>query len=356
MVMMPSELLIEIQKLREKIKKAELPAGLLEKTAEMVARLNRITKFAGYSTEYERTSRYLDWVTSLPWHQRTEDLLDLEKAKAVLDKSHYGLEEIKERILEHLAVLNLRRQRSVDKDRPSALRAPILCLVGLVGTGKTSLGAAIAEAMGRKFIRIPFGGMGSALELRGQSRLHLESEPGQVIKALRRCGSKNPVLLLDEIDRVAEETRSDIMGVLIELLDSEQNLAFSDYFVDYPFDLSEVLFLATANNTTNISAPVLDRLEPLSMPSYSDKEKIIIGRDYVLPQVLAETGLTKADLKINDAVWPQIVRPLGYDAGIRTLERTIQGICRKAAKMIVQKKDQEFQITTANIKEYLSQW
>ncbi len=353
---MPNELLIEIQKLREKIKKAELPAGLLEKTAAMVARLNRVTKFAGYSTEYERMSRYLDWVTALPWHQRTEDILDLEKAKAVLDKSHYDLDEIKERILEHLAVLNLRRQRSAGKDRPPALRAPILCLVGLVGTGKTSLGAAIAEAMGRKFIRIPFGGMGSALELRGQSRLHPESEPGQVIKALRRCGSKNPVLLLDEIDRVAEETRSDIMGVLIELLDPEQNLAFSDYFVDYPFDLSEVLFVATANNTTNISAPVLDRLEPLSMPSYSDGEKIIIGRDYVLPQVLAETGLTKADLKIDDAVWPQIVRPLGYDAGIRTLERTIKRICRKAAKMIVQKKGQEFQITTENIKEYLSQW
>lgn len=354
---MPTELLTEIQELKEKIKKAKLPSGLTEKTDEMVARLSRLVKSGGYSTEYERINHYLDWVTALPWNQRTEDVLDLEKVQAVFDKNHYDLVEIKERILEHLAVLKLRQQRDKSESlRRRILRSPILCLVGLVGTGKTSLGASIAEAMGRKFVRIPFGGMGSALDLRGQSRLHPESEPGQIIKALRRCGSKNPVMLLDEIDRVTEEARSDIMGVLIELLDPEQNMAFSDYFIDYPFDLSEVLFVATANNTTNISVPVLDRLEPLSMPSYSDEEKIIIGRDYVLPRVLAESGLTQEDLKISDDVWPQIVRPLGYDAGVRTLERTIAGICRKIAKMIIQKKGQEFLITTKNIKNYLSRW
>lgn len=353
---MPSELLVEIQELKEKIKRAQLPPGLAEKTAAMVERLLRAAKFGGYSVEYERISHYLDWITALPWHKKTEDFLDLEKAKKILDQNHYGLDDIKERILEHLAVLKLRRQRGKEESASWRTRAPILCLVGLVGTGKTSLGFSIAAAMGRQFVRIPFGGMGSALDLRGQSRLHLESEPGQVIKALKRCGSKNPVILLDEIDRVTKEARSDIMGVLIELLDPEQNAAFVDYFVDYPFNLSDVLFLATANNTTNISPPVLDRLEPLQMPSYSDEEKIIIGRDYVLPRVLKETGLVKEDLKIEPAVWPQIVRPLGYDAGIRTLERTIEGICRKAAKKIVQKKGNQFQITKENIKNYLPQW
>lgn len=345
-------LLVEIKKLKEKVEKANLPSLLAEKVEEMIGRLVRAAKFGGYSTEYERVSHYIDWVTALPWMKKTEDILDLENVKKILDKNHYDLEEIKERILEYLAVLKLRKR----KEAGTVLRAPILCLVGLVGTGKTSLGFSITEAMKRKFARIPFGGMGSALDLRGQSRLHPEAEPGQIIKALRRCGSKNPIILLDEIDRVAEGARSDIMGVLIELLDPEQNVAFTDYFIDYPFDLSEVLFIATANNTTNISTPVLDRLEPLQMPSYTDEEKIVIGRDYVLPRLLEECGLSRENLKIDEAVWPKIVRPLGYDAGIRTLERTIEGICRKVAKLIVEKKGASFHITSENVKEYLPEW
>lgn len=350
---MPEELLVEIKKLKEKIKKANLPLALREKVEEMFARLVRMARFGGYAVEYERVSHYIDWITALPWTKKTEDILDLERVKEILNKNHYDLEEIKERILEYLAVLKMKKRK---EKAGKVLRAPILCLVGLVGTGKTSLGFSIAEAMKRKFARIPFGGMGSALDLRGQSRLHPEAEPGQIIKALRRCGSKNPVILLDEIDRVAEGARSDIMGVLIELLDPEQNVAFVDYFIDYPFDLSEVLFIATCNNTTNISTPVLDRLEPLQMPSYTDEEKIIIGRDYVLPRVLEECGLSTGDLKIDKKVWPKIVRPLGYDAGIRTLERTIEGICRKIAKLIVEKKGKSFYLTPENLKEYLPKW
>ena len=353
---MPEGLLVEIKKLKEKVKKANLPPVLVEKVEEMIERLVRMAKFGGYSAEYERVSHYVEWITALPWIEKTEDVLDLKKTKEILDRNHYNLEDIKERILEYLAVLKLRRQRSETGDQRSTLRAPILCLVGLVGTGKTTLSFSIAEAIGRKFVRIPFGGMGSALDLRGQSRLHPEAEPGQIIKVLKRCGTKNPVILLDEIDRVSENARSDIMGVLIELLDPEQNVAFTDYFVDYPFDLSEVLFIVTCNNTTNISTPVLDRLEPLQMPSYADEEKIVIGRDYVLPRVLEECGLSKEDVEIDSDVWLRIVRPLGYDAGVRTLERTVKGICRKIAKMIIEEKGKHFSITANNIEEYLPKW
>jgi len=276
-------------------------------------------------------------------------MVDLKQAEQVLNKHHYGLDEIKERILEYLAVLKLNQNKKVT-------RAPILCLVGLVGTGKTSLGPALAEAVGRQFVRIPFGGMGSALDLRGQSQLHSEAEPGQVIKALKRAQTKNPIIMLDEIDRVAEQTRSDIMGVLIELLDPEQNNQFVDHFIDYPFDLSNVLFITTANNTTHISPAVLDRLEPIQIPSYNDEEKIKIGRDYVFPEVLKECGLGQENITIDDEVWPQIVRPLGYDAGIRTLERTIQGICRKVAKKIVEGKGQHFHISQENIKQFIPNW
>lgn len=342
----------EIKKLKDKVDSVTLSPELKEKALEMIERLRRISKFGGYWSEYDRIAHYIDWITALPWVEKSEDILDLKKVREILDKNHYNLEDIKERILEYLAVLKLKKS----KKPGGVLRAPILCFVGLVGTGKTSLGFSIAEAMGRKFARIPFGGMGSALDLRGQSRLHPEAEPGQVIKALKRCQVKNPVILLDEIDRVAEEARSDIMGVLIELLDPEQNVAFTDYFIDYPFDLSEVFFITTCNNTTNISTPVLDRLEPLQMPSYTDEEKIVIGRDYVLPRLLEECGLSGENLKIGEGVWPKVVRPLGYDAGIRSLERTIEGICRKIAKLMVEKKGKYFPITSENIKEYLPKW
>ena len=344
------ELFVELAKIEEKVKETKLPDELRVKALEMVARLGRMTKLGLYSSEYENLARYIDWVCSLPWYKRSEDILDLGHARNVMDKNHYGLGQLKERVLEYLSVLSLQEE----KDKFA--RAPILCLVGLVGTGKTTLGYSIAEALGRKFGRIAFGGMADALQLRGQSRAYPDAEPGQVVKVLRRCGSKNPVILLDEIDRVAEATRGDIMGVLLELLDPEQNSAFTDHFLDYPFDLSEVLFVATCNNTGNIATAVLDRLEPLQMPSYSDEEKIAIGRDYVLAKAMANAGLEKDTLQFSPEVWPKIVRPLGFDAGIRTLERTIEGICRKVAKLKVEGKGNKFQITSENIKGFLPTW
>lgn len=341
----------EIAKLEEKLLAAQVPGDLLEKAKAMIVRIDRLAKMGGqYAAEFDAASRYVDWITNLPWNKRSDDVLDLENARKILHKNHYGLDEVKDKIIEYLAVLQLNKNKEGEN---KFNRAPILMLVGLVGTGKTTLAYSIADAMNRKFVRIPFGGIGDALYLRGQSRAYPDAEPGAIIKALRQAGTRNPVILLDEIDRVADDARSTIMGVLVELLDPEQNFSFSDHYIDFPFNLSEVLFIATANNTTNISTAVLDRLEPIGMPSYSDLEKITIGRDFVLPRAIKSAGIPEGALLIDENVWPTVVRPLGYDAGIRTLERTIDGIVRKVAKMIVEGKGQTFKITPDNIKEFL---
>lgn len=340
----------DVNNLADKVQKATIPDQL---RININARLNQLDKLTGtdqFLTEFDRLNDYIDWIVNLPWALRTKDILDLEYAKKVLDSHHFGLAEIKDRIFEYISVLKLKGASSKD-----IARAPILCFVGLVGTGKTTIASSIAEAMGRKFARIPFGGMGDPLDLRGQSRMHAEAEPGRVIKALRNVQSKNPVILLDEIDRVTSEGRSSIMGVLVELLDPGQNSAFVDYYIDFPFDLSEALFIATANNTTNIATAVLDRLEPIMMPSYTDLEKITIARKYVLPKKMKEAGLTDTQLTFDESVWPQIVRPLGFDAGIRTLERTIDGVVRKAAREIVEGKSQGVKLTPENVKIYLPQ-
>lgn len=345
----------ELAKLEEKISSSSLPSDLSEKARGMIERVKLSMRYGGALSGLEQVANYIEWITSLPWSATSQDSLDLKKAGEILEKNHHGLKDLKDRLLEYLAVLKLKHDRN-DENQQDSLRAPILCFVGLVGTGKTTIAYSIAEAMGRKFVRIPFGGMGSALDLRGQSRVHPDSEPGQVIKALRRAGTRNPVILLDELDRVSDAARGDIMGVLVELLDPEQNMAFVDHYIDYPFNLSQALFIATANNTTHIATAVLDRLEPLSMPSYTDEEKIVIARDYVLPKVMKETGVTPQMLTIAPDVWPIFVRPLGFDAGIRTLERTIQGLCRKVARFIVEGKGQTFTITKENSKEFVQNW
>jgi len=354
---MDSALLSEIALLEQKIQTANLPEELAEKAKGMIVRLDRIAKLGGnYATEYDNASRYIDWITALPWNSRSQDSLDLDQAEKILHQNHYGLQAVKDKIIEYLAVIKLQvAQKKVDTEAGDHKfnRAPILALVGLVGTGKTTLAYSIAQAMGRKFERIPFGGIGDALYLRGQSRAYSDAEPGAVIKALRRAGTKNPVILLDEIDRVAEEARTTIMGVLVELLDPEQNAHFTDHFIDFPFDLSEVLFIATSNNTSHISTAVLDRLEPILMPSYTDEEKITIGRDFVLPKVVKESGLPPDSLQIDPEVWQKIVRPLGFDSGIRTLERTISGMVRKAAKKIVTGRDTAIVIDEKNVREFL---
>src|SRR3990167_10831042 len=239
--------------LNQKLEGVEMPPELKEKALDMVARLERMFTQGFYSEEFEKVSHYIDWIIKIPWNKRGDRAIDLTAIKTSMDKSHHGMESVKERIIEYMAVLKLRATRNL-----GAARAPIICLVGLVGTGKTTFAYALSEALGRPIARIPFGGLGSARDLRGESRLHLESEPGQIIKAIRQVQVKNPIILLDEIDRVTEEARADIMGVLVELLDPNQNNRFVDHFIDYPVDLSEVLFIATGNNTSNIATAVVD--------------------------------------------------------------------------------------------------
>jgi ATP-dependent Lon protease len=337
----------DISKLTSQIESAQLPEELRHKIQEMLDRLTRQAQYGGYTTEFEATQHYINWVLSLPWATSSKDNLDLKHARQVLDQNHYGLQDLKERILEYLSILVL------NETKGSSYHAPILLLVGLVGTGKTTLAMSLAEALDRKFVRLPFGGMSSALDLRGQSRVHPEAEPGLIIKALRRAGSKNPVILLDEIDRIAPSAHGEIMGVLVELLDPGQNSAFTDHYVDYPFDLSQALFVATANNTTNISTAVMDRLEPIMMPSYTDEEKIKIAKDYVFPKEVKNANLGPDVIVIDENVWPKLVRPLGFDAGIRTLERTLQGVVRKVAKQIVEGQASKFYITLDNVKQFL---
>ncbi len=341
--------LLEIEKLKNTLQSSDLPANLYEKAQDQIKRVELGLKYGGNFAQIDIVTKYIDWITNLPWNKKTEDILDINYAKQILDKNHYGLEKIKQRVLEYLSVLILEKKNL----KTAVIHAPSLFFVGLAGTGKTTFAISIAEALGRKFVRIPFGGLASALDLRGQAKTNLEAEPGMIIKALRRAGTKNPVILLDELDRITPESRAAIMGVLIEVLDPEQNSNFTDYFIDYPFDLSQVLFIATANNTNNIATAVMDRLEVIQMPSYSDKEKIMIAKNYLFPYYLKISGLSEENLKIDDKVWEKITRPLGFDAGIRSLERHIEGIVRKVAYKIVKGEGSSFYIDENNIKEYL---
>lgn len=343
------ELAEDLVRLKQKLEQVKLPDELRSKTEEMLARLQRMVDTGVYSNEYDRASHYISWITSLPWETYTSDQLDIVAAQKMMNLTHYGMKEPKDRILEYLSTIKLRISQGGEKQ----VRAPAIFLVGLVGTGKTTFAYSLATVLGRKMARIPFGGLGSARDLRGKSRLFAEAEPGAIVKALRDAGSMNPVILLDEIDRVGAEERADIMGVLVELLDPTQNNRFLDHYLDYPLDLSQVLFVATANNTTNVATAVLDRLELIQMPSYTDEEKIHIAAEYLLPQALKEAGLLPNQLVIDPSIWPVVARPLGYDAGIRTLQRTIAGLTRKVAREIVEGKAQSVKIDMNNYKTYM---
>lgn len=332
----------KIKELEEKIKKADLPSDLTEKLQEELSLLH-----GGSFFNFENFSNYLHTVLSLPFNKVTQDILDIIKAKEILDKNHYGLSNVKDVILEYLStlILNMKNISS---------RSPIICLVGLVGTGKTTLAYSIAEALGRKFERIPLGGMDNSADLRGRSRANFDAEPGLVIRSLIHAQSGNCVILLDELDRITDSSKKDIMGVLVELLDPEQNKSFVDHYIDYPFDMSKVLFVATANNTTNIPTAVLDRLQIIQMPSYTDEEKKNIAQKYLFPKILEQTGLVSGQISIDESVWSIIIRPLGFDSGIRSLERAIEGICRKVARLIVEEKTQTVNINSENVKEFLA--
>lgn len=346
-----------IQGLREKTAKSPLPEELQKILKDRIDRLELIRSGSGYTSsayimEYEATQRYINWVVGLPWKTMSKDLLDLQKAKEILDRDHYGLEMLKNRILEYIASIML----NIQNNGPDfATRSPVLCFVGLAGTGKTTFAISMAEALGRKFERIPFGGMADSRVLRGQSRFFPDAEPGQIIKRMVHAETQNPIILLDELDRVTETARADIMGVLIELLDPEQNHTFTDHYIDYPFSLSKCVFAATANNVSSVSTAVLDRIEIIQMPSYNDEEKMHIGRDYVFPKVSKLIGLKPEQLVIDQDVWEIVIRPLGYDPGIRGLDRLINMMCRKAAKMIVMGQAKNIKITPENVKLFTSE-
>jgi ATP-dependent Lon protease len=347
----------QIDVLRHQVEDAQMPDAMCDKCYGMIDRIGRMAKFGTYSIEYENTSRYIGTASTLPWKTMSEDILDPIRAKEALDAHQYGLDSVKTRILEYLAVLQLHKQKELQTGQKDPnFRAPVIMLVGLAGTGKTSFAYAVADAMNRKMARIPFGGMGDPLTLRGQSRAFADAEPGAVVKSLMQAGTRNPVLLLDEIDRVADEARASVMGVLLELLDPQQNISFRDHYLDYPFDLSDCLFIATGNNTTNISTAVQDRMEIIQMPSYTDEEKIIIAARYVFPRALQESGLSPEAIIIDPVVWPQVIRPLGFDSGIRTLERTVRGMCRKVARMVVEGQAQQVHVTPENVQEFLPTW
>lgn len=341
--------LFDSDSLKNKLEMANIPSSLLEKIEEQIDRIEIALKFGASVHEVDVLIKYVDWISSLPWQTKTEDKIDIKNAKMIMDKNHYGMEKVKQRILEYLSMLALQKKQFSNPH----LHAPVLFLVGLAGTGKTTFAKSVAETLGRRFGRIPFGGLSSSLDLRGMSKVQPEAEPGQIIKLLRRVGSKNPVILLDEIDRVSPDARGAIMGVLLELLDPEQNMNFVDHYIDYPFDLSETLFICTANNTTNISTAVLDRLEVIQMPSYTDEEKIVIAKDFILPKLLRESGLTKESLVIDQAVWQKIARLSGYDPGIRSVQRHTEEIVRKVVFKFVNGEGTVFYVNENNMKEYL---
>jgi ATP-dependent Lon protease len=308
----------EAEQLRERLEKAELPEDILK---EANRELSRLEKLPPGAPDYNVIRTYLDYVLELPWRKSTEDSLDIAKARQVLDEDHYGLKDVKERILEHLGVLKL---------NPNA-KAPILCFVGPPGVGKTSLGQSIARALNRKFERLSLGGMHDEAELRGHRRTYIGAMPGRVLQAMRRAGANNPVLMLDEVDKLGRDFRGDPAAALLEILDPEQNKTFRDNYLDLPFDLSKVLFVTTANALDTIPRPLLDRMELLRLGGYSEEEKLEIAKRYLLPKQLKETGLSAEQCSIPDDTIRWITSRYTREAGVRQLERAIGRVARKIA-------------------------
>lgn len=369
----------DIRLLQQKLSSSNAPQGLKEETVRAITRLARIAKYGHYSTEFETIDKYVDWITRIPWGLTTEDNYDIENAKAVMDSTHYGMDTIKNLILDYLAVMQLQK-RGIASTAPEPVnlgsrdfsnpynvppvadnrsdatsKSPVLLFIGLQGVGKTSIAKSIAKSMGRKFARISLGAIGDVKTIRGVPRYVDGAEPGQIVKALVRTQSMNPVILLDEIEKASGQKglMNDVMAALLEILDPEQNQSFVDHYVDYPVNLSDVFFICTANNLGGLSAALLDRVEVIRFTSYSDEEKEVIARKYILPRVLKETGLSEQHLQIQDAVWPLLIRPIGFDAGIRQLERNIYTLVRSVARKLVTGAPVPIVITQENIHDFV---
>ena len=330
----------EVEDLKKRIKKAKMPKDVEKEANKQLERLDMMHPDAIEST---MVRTYIEWLVELPWSVSTKDNIDIKKARGILDEDHYDLDKVKERILEFLSVLKLKGE----------MKGPILCFVGPPGVGKTSLGRSIARAIGKKFIRISLGGMKDEAEIRGHRRTYVGSMPGRIIQSIKQAGTNNPVFMMDEIDKIGNDFRGDPASALLEVLDPEQNNAFSDHYLNVPFDLSKVMFITTANRVDTVPSALRDRMEVISIPGYTEKEKLQIAKKYLVQKQLKENGLTEKRLQIADHAMEKIIQEYTREAGLRNLEREIAAVSRKVARKVAEGNRKKVMITTKNLHSYL---